>query len=512
MHWTNHGAYNGLGGGTGSIAVREDGSIAAFTPSRGVTLHVSSSLASCKGGDCLNNWTSVGSVLGQPPQGSSAGFRDPARPWRAADGHWYIVVGGGIQGKEAQGHLYRAEDASLTKFNYVTAILTRNRTVGFGKNNGFFDMMECPDFFPIGPKSKADGSQKHVFISSAYSAKSVLYPNDGFHNAVTWWIGKWLPGGILDVESSGIVDWGAVIYYSAKSLSDGRPGNDAETRLLGGWVMDSNGMSEPKYCKNGDASPNGLAWVICPEAFHRHVYLCTNTTTGKAAMCQAPASQLVALRDDKPPVATKINTCGKSAGNAVAQALPIVGLQLEIQLNVTLCDRGTNAAGGAPSGEVGVGLFESNDGSGAESTRIGYDFTTRTLFVDRSKSSTLPAAVPGGGVLNSTGKQGYGQRSREVAPLPEVTASSSISSGSTDGGSDVPNNANGSLQLTIYVDHSILTIFANDAAVITTRIYTAGGNNSASVSFFASNLAGVGVQGTLTAWPLSLETQKSDVK
>ena len=48
-----------------------------------------------------------------------------------------------------------------------------------------------------------------------------------------------------------------------------------------------------------------------------------------------------------------------------------------------------------------------------------YNLASRTLFVDRSRSSTLPAAKPGGGVLAS-GKQGYGRRSREVAPLPEA--------------------------------------------------------------------------------------------
>ena len=83
--------------------------------------------------------------------------------------------------------------------------------------------------------------------------------------------------------------------------------------------------------------------------------------------------------------------------------------------------------------------------------------------------------------------QGYGQRSREVAPLPEVTA-----------------GPQGMLHLTVYVDHSILTIFANDAAVITTRVYTAGGNNSAGVSFYAEGLAATGVQGTASVWPLSL--------
>ena len=57
-----------------------------------------------------------------------------------------------------------------------------------------------------------------------------------------------------------------------------------------------------------------------------------------------------------------------------------------------------------------------------------YNLASRTLFVDRSRSSTLPAAKPGGGVLAS-GKQGYGRRSREVAPLPEATAGGGDSPG-----------------------------------------------------------------------------------
>merc|ERR1712217_287782 len=109
-------------------------------------------------------------------------------------------------------------------------------------------------------------------------------------------------------------------------------------------------------------------------------------------------------------------------------ALPVTHVQTESE--------------GEMLGAVGIGVLESADGS--ERTRIGYDFDSRTLFVDRSHSSNLIAAQPGGGALPSTGKQGYGQRSREVAPLPEVTA------GAFD---------RGILELVVLVDHSILTVF-----------------------------------------------------
>jgi len=41
--------------------------------------------------------------------------------------------------------------------------------------------------FPLGPKGK---QQRWVFISSCYLIKNAQYPNDGFHNSVTWWIGR----------------------------------------------------------------------------------------------------------------------------------------------------------------------------------------------------------------------------------------------------------------------------------------------------------------------------------
>lgn len=393
---------------------------------------------------------------------------------------------------EAQGLLYRATSASLERFEFVTAMLSANTTLGIGKNNGFFDMMECPDFFPLGPPD-ANGNQRHVFISSAYLGKSDVYPDDGFHNAVTWWIGKWSPlenGAKLQVESRGIVDFGAVTYYSAKSLAG--PINNASERLLGGWVMDSNGKSEPRLCKNGDASPNGISWVICPEALHREVYLCRNTTTQQPALCQRPAPQLQALRAGAAKH-VEIDTCGRPANHSMS--LPMKGLQLELHLNLTFC-MDLAVAPSSKSGSVGLGVLMSSDSS--ERTLIGYDIASRTLFVDRSHSSSLPGAAPGGGVLPSTGKQGYGLRSREVAPLPEVVAGGNSSRGQK-------------LEIVAIVDHSILTIFANDAAVITTRVYTGGGNASAGVSFFTSSLIGTGVRGSVSMWPLSLDSDVAHV-
>jgi hypothetical protein len=236
VHWSLEGP-TVLGGGTGSMAVREDSTVIAMTPQVGVTMYVAADSANCTGPQCLSTWKKVGDVLTSIPE-EFARVGDPARPWKARDGNWYQIVGASVAGVAGHGVLYRARDASLTQFDYVKSIIVENRTVGFGRNAGFFDMLECPDFFPLGP-AQADGSQKHVFVSSAYLQKGLMYPEDGYHNAVTFWLGSWSPpaadgsGGQLEVETTGAVDWGATTYYSAKSLTGPSPSQNASSRLLG---------------------------------------------------------------------------------------------------------------------------------------------------------------------------------------------------------------------------------------------------------------------------------------
>ncbi len=94
VHWEAVGPTN-LGGGTGSMAVREDGSVIAMAMAGGggANLHVATDRADCKGDKCLSEWKEVGAVLNSPKTASGAWLfarvGDPARPWKARDGHWY---------------------------------------------------------------------------------------------------------------------------------------------------------------------------------------------------------------------------------------------------------------------------------------------------------------------------------------------------------------------------------------------------------------------------------------
>ena len=93
VHWEAVGPTN-LGGGTGSMAVREDGTVIAMAMAGGggANLHVATDRADCKGDKCLSEWKEVGAVLNSPKTASGAWLfarvGDPARPWKARDGHW----------------------------------------------------------------------------------------------------------------------------------------------------------------------------------------------------------------------------------------------------------------------------------------------------------------------------------------------------------------------------------------------------------------------------------------
>ena len=99
---------------------------------------------------------------------------------------------------------------------------------------------------------------------------------------------------------------------------------------MGGWVMDDNGMSEPKLCKNGDKAD--ADWIICPQALHREVWLCTNSTTSKLALYQGPAA--AALRQLRVPGSVRqagVHAAAAAAppGASATAPLDVRGLQLE---------------------------------------------------------------------------------------------------------------------------------------------------------------------------------------
>ena len=112
------------------------------------------------------------------PKRISAGFRDPSRAFQY-EHEWYVGVGCGNEAG-AQMCLFKAEDDTLAKFTDAGSIFTTNTTLGivdenivWQQNNSDANMMECPDFFPLGDKWVLIGSNnrnilQHLFHRSVH--------------------------------------------------------------------------------------------------------------------------------------------------------------------------------------------------------------------------------------------------------------------------------------------------------------------------------------------------------
>ena len=141
---------------------------------------------------------------------------DAANRYPEGSDQWWVGVGGGNKpGCEtsalapscgAQFCLFKAKDNTLSNFTDAGSMYTTNETFGLVDSNIVWqptntsaNMMECPDFFPLG------SSGKHVLIGSLYKTNQ-------------WWIGT-VAGNPprFTPESVGIVDYGN--GYAAKTGS-----------------------------------------------------------------------------------------------------------------------------------------------------------------------------------------------------------------------------------------------------------------------------------------------------
>ena len=126
---TAAGSFPLANGDTGSISFTENGTIALFPTTKGpfgLMRQVPSS-----GGSLAPSmtWTNASLVYSATFDGARAGFRDPARALKMADGSYYVAVGAGV-GKEGCIAWLRASDASLTSFEFVGCLLSTNHTHG----------------------------------------------------------------------------------------------------------------------------------------------------------------------------------------------------------------------------------------------------------------------------------------------------------------------------------------------------------------------------------------------
>jgi hypothetical protein len=303
-------------------------------------------------------------------------FRDAGRALRLADGNWYVGVGsdaGSSLGAACNGslprnmttdgpaalRLYRATNDSLSEFTALGLAHVENFTLGFVRSSSAEwtptpwanpPFMECPDVFSV------LGGKRQVFIASYGDVFSRTFQSS------EWRVGTLAPSGGFTTMRSGVLDYGA--YYASKTSGDSRPdAADSGRRVIHaftGWTERA-GSLFGRGCGQRHLLPRDI-WVDSTDRLRI-----------------APISERAALRvgGAAPPQALVAN------GPAVA-----LGSVCEITVRCTAKTSGADGVVSA-SGVVGgawVGVDIGLDAVAGQWTRIGYDWRSRKLFVNQSRT------------------------------------------------------------------------------------------------------------------------------
>ena len=320
-----------------------------------------------------------------PPKDlETTGFRDPC-VWREGD-IWYMLIGSGIKGTGGTSLLYRSRDLINWEYLYPLCIGNENKTG---------DMWECPDFFPLG--------NKHVLLVSVRRRRWNPYFIGEYVDH------KFQPRVQGNLDLSGNFDTGGS-FFAAKSMVDNKG-----RRILLGWVLE--GRSAAAQWASGWSGVLSLPRVLS---------LRKNDTLQMESL-----PELEVLRGKHHQYKNLHITDASSS-----LLKDIEGDCLEIIAKFT----------SSTAKEFGLKVRCTPDGT--EQTLISYSYESRSLKVNRERSSLSPGV----------------DRYEQGGPLE-------LSPGRT-------------LELHIFLDKSVIEVFANGQACLTSRVYPSR-PNSLGIGLFA---------------------------
>ncbi len=300
--------------------------------------------------DDLREWTKYpgNPVIKNPPPGlEMVGFRDHSA-WRE-DGHWYQVIGGGIEGAGGDALLYRSAD--LIDWKFLGSLMAEPL-----EDRG--TMWECPDFFALG--------DRHVLIASRLPHETI---DDVWRARVRYSTGEYRDHKFYP-EQVGILDAGGN-FYAPQTMLD-----DDGTRLMWGWITE--GRSREAQRIAGWTGVISLPRILSLDDSGR--------------LLQSPTTATDGLRSNHRRIEDV--TLG---GGASVRLDDVTGDSLEIKATFR-CD---------DAGSVGISVRCSPDGT--ERTRIVADLDRNTLTIDRSASSLDPETLHTveTGAMPRASKNGY---------------------------------------------------------------------------------------------------------
>ncbi|KAL6652853.1 hypothetical protein ACP70R_011778 [Stipagrostis hirtigluma subsp. patula] len=219
----------------------------------------------------LREWVKPGHNPIIVPEGgiNATQFRDPTTAWRAADGHWRLLIGSLARGARGAAYVYRSRD-----FRRWARVRRPLHSAATG-------MWECPDFYPVHRDGRRAGVEASM-VSGTKKVKYVLKNSLDLRRYDYYTVGaydrraeRYVPDDPAGDERHLRYDYGN--FYASKTFYD--PAK--RRRILWGWANESDTAA--------DDVAKGWAGI---QAIPRTVWL---DPSGKQLL-QWPIEEVEALR------------------------------------------------------------------------------------------------------------------------------------------------------------------------------------------------------------------------
>ena len=415
----------------------------------------------------------VNPVIASPPEGLNVtGFRDPFfEPWPEMDAilgvatddpHWYAVLGSGIKEVGPRLQFYTAPATNLTQWTYLGPLFAAagNESWSERYSGSYGYNFEVAGAFSLRERVEdgGDGVSVHHFVTMGSEGG-----NTTLHPLVHWPLWAEIdvvraPNGSAasTTLSSGVLDWGD--SYAWNSFYD----TPHDRRLIFGWIPEDLTVVQPQGWAgaitlprelfvqvyrnltntDGVLSQNG-SWTAVQEADGRW----TLKTLGIR-----PAPDVIAALRENATYTHLENVVVNSSMESEFVNLNVTGTSLSIHAVIDI-PRGTAA-------KVGFVLRRSPDGD--EQTSVMYDSIAETLTIDLSNSTTLDTT--------------YVDTANHVAPLFLLDTYNGTCAGE-DGEKAEESSTREPLTLDIFLDNSVVEVFANTRVALVGRTYPARGDS-----------------------------------
>ncbi|CAF0713401.1 unnamed protein product [Adineta steineri] len=390
-------------------------------------------------------------ILRSPPTGMNVtGWRDPKlKKWPEMDvllygsnqGNYYMTISSGIRGIGPRLLFYKAHPNDLTKWTYLGPLLAvnGNYTVNEIWSGSLGYNFEVSNTFALLEKAADGGDNRTIHTFAILGTEG---GNTTLHQSTHWSV--WIQGNIIktsndspiiNILAGGVADWGDT--YALNSFYDPK----GDRRIFYGWIMEANNnYGERAFGYNGQVTlPREVfvqvyanivdvdgsltqqgPWTVLPNS--------DGTYTFKTLGIR-PIDEVIKLRQNNNPVYLVSQTFNQPT---LFTSLNISSSNFELQTYINV------------SSNTSAGFVFRRSSNGLEYTALIYDPVSQYLILNRTYSSLIPMFE------NSTI---YAKHALLTTKIDDHTTQKEL------------------LSLRIFVDNSLVEVYANNRTVIATHIY-----------------------------------------